>query len=229
MTVLKILSTHAVMEVVRGLEADFARANSCKLSVHYDPANALKRQIDGGADFDVAILTRAVIDDLAGQSKIIAATCVDLGKSGIGIAFRKGAPKPDISTVDAFKRTLLAASSVVRSRDGASGVYFETVLTRLGIAEAMQGKIKLGGSGRVAEMVARGEVELAVQQISELMPVVGAEMAGPFPAELQLYTLFSAGLSVGCKQPKAAQAFIDCMTAPAATQLYKAAGLEPIN
>ena len=144
------------------------------------------------------------------------------------MAVRKGAPKPDIGTIEAFKRALLAAKSVVRSAEGTSGVYFETLLDRLGIAEAMRGKIKLGPSGRVAELVASGEVEMAVQQISELLPVTGAEFAGPFPPELQLYTVFSAGVGTASKDREAAKAFINSLTAPAAVPLFKAKGLEPI-
>ena len=107
---------------------------------------------------------------------------------------RKGAAKPDLTTVEAFKRALLAAKSVVRSREGTSGLYLETLLTRLGIAEAMRGKIVLGGSGRIAELVGRGEASMAVQQIPELLPVDGVEFAGPLPDELQLYTVFSADI-----------------------------------
>ena len=108
---------------------------------------------------------------------------------------RAGAPKPDIGSVEAFKRALLAAKSVVRSREGASGAMFEAVMERLGIAEAMRDKIVIAGSGRVAEFVARGEAELAVQQISELVPVQGADFVGPFPPELQHETVFAAGVA----------------------------------
>ena len=112
---------------------------------------------------------------------MLADTRADIGRSGLGVAVRKGAPKPDIGTADAFKRALLAAKSVVRSTEGTSGQYFETLIGRLGIAEAMRDKIVLGPSGRVAELVARGEAELAVQQIAELLPVDRrATMSGRF-------------------------------------------------
>src|SRR5262249_41830557 len=157
------------------------------LMIDYDPANALKRRIEDGAAFDVAIVTRPVIDALAGQGKIVRETCADIGRSGLGVAVCKGAMKPDITTVAAFKRALLAANSVVRSKEGTSGVYFESLLMRLGLAEAMRGKIVLG-SGRIAELVVRGEAELAVQQIPELLPVEGVDFVGALPDELQLYT-----------------------------------------
>ena len=225
---IKVLSTHAVYEVLGELGPQFERTAGRRLSVGYDPANAIKRQIGEGAAFDVAIVTRAVIDNLAGQGKIAPDTCIDIARCGLGLSVRKGAPKPDIGTVEAFKRTLLAAKSVVRSKVGTSGPYFEKLLERLGIAEAMRGKIALGPSGRVAVLVAKGEAEMAVQQISELLPVTGTQFAGPFPPELQLYTVFSVGIGSACKDKESAQAFIDALTAPSAAPLFKIHGLEPI-
>jgi molybdate transport system substrate-binding protein len=167
-----------------------------------------------------------VIDALAGQGKIRQA--IDIARSGLGLAVRKGATKPDITTVDAFKRALLAAKSVVRSKEGTSGLYFETLLTRFGIADAMRSKIILGGSGRIAELVARGEADMAVQQIPELFPVAGVDFVGPLPDELQLYTVFSAGIGAACKDESAAKALIDALIAPAAAKQFRAKGLEPI-
>jgi molybdate transport system substrate-binding protein len=225
---IKVFSTHAVFEVLSELEPRFERMTGHRLSLSYDPANVIKRQIEGGGAFDVAIVTRQVIDDLAKLGKIVPDTCIDIGRCGLGVAVRKGAPKPDISTVEGFKRTMLAAKSVVRSADGTSGLYFERLLDRLGVAEDMRGKIRLGPSGRIAELVARGEAEMAVQQISELLPVTGAEFAGPFPPKLQFYTVFTVGVGTASKNREAAKAFIDFLTAPAAVPLFKTKGLEPI-
>lgn len=225
---IKVLSTHAVEEVLRVIAPSFDHANGVRLVIDYDPANALKRKIEDGAIFDVAIVTRPVIDALAAQGKIVPETCADIGRSGLGIAVRKGAVRPDVASMDAFKCSLLAAKSVVRSREGTSGLYFESLLARLGIAEAMRGKIVLGGSGRIAELVARGEAEIAVQQIPELLPVTDVDFAGPLPEELQLYTVFSAGVGADCKIPKLAKAFIDALGAPAASAVFKAKGLEPV-
>ena len=141
---------------------------------------------------------------------------------------RKGAAKPDIATTEAFKRALLAAKSVVRSIEGTSGIYFEKLLDRLGIAEAMRDKIVLGPSGRVAELVARGEAEMAIQQIPELLPVTGAQYAGPFPPELQLYSEFAAGVATASQHRETAKAFVETLTRPEAAALFMAAGLEPI-
>lgn len=225
---IRVLSTHAVYEVLGELGPQFERTSGRRLSFSYDPANAIKRQIEGGAAFDVAIVTKPVIGELTGQGKIIPETCVDLGRSGLGVSVRAGAPKPDISTVEAFTRALLAAKSLVRSRDGTSGAYFEQLLDRLAIAEAMRGKIVLGPSGRVAVLVAKGEVEMAVQQISELLPVAGTQFVGPFPQDVQLYTMFSAGVATAAQDRNAAQAFVDFIAAPSAVSFFKAKGLEPI-
>jgi len=225
---IKVLSTHAASEVLSELGPQFERTTGHRLSFSYDPANVIKRQIEGGAAFDVAIVTRQVIDDLAKQGKIVPDTRTDIGRSGLGVAVRKGALKPDISTIEGFKRAMLSTNSVVRSTEGTSGLYFEKLLDRLGIAEDMRGKIRLGPSGFIAELVASGEVEMAVQQISELLPVTGAEFVGPFPPELQLYTVFSAGVSTASKDREAAKALINTLTAPAMVQLLKAKGLEHI-
>lgn len=225
---IRVLSTHAVLDALNELGPKFERATGHRLSIGYDPAKAVKRQIENGAAFDVAIVTRPVFDDLAAQGKILLETRADIGRSGLGVAVRKGAPKPDIATTEAFKRALLAAKSVVRSTEGTSGIYFEKLLDRLGIAEAMRDKVKLGPSGRVAELVARDEADMAVQQIAELLPVTGAQYAGPFPPELQLYSEFAAGVASASKHREAAKAFIATLTTPEAIALFTAAGLEPI-
>jgi molybdate transport system substrate-binding protein len=225
---IKVLSTHAVFEVMGEIGPAFERAHGCRLSTSFDPANAIKRQIDSGAAFDVAIVSKKVLEDLVAQGSVRNETCADIGRSGLGVSVRKGAPKPDISSVEAFKRTLLAAKTVVRSKDGTSGIYFETLLERLGIAQDMRGKIRLGGSGRIAELVAKGEMEMAVQQISELLPVMGADFAGPFPPELQLYTMFSAGVGTASQQPELANALIESLMTPVAVALLKTHGLEPV-
>jgi molybdate transport system substrate-binding protein len=224
---LRVFSTHAVMEVLEGIAPVFERDSGVTLSVSYDPANVLKQRIDGGEPFDVAVVTRAVLDDFTNRSIIRADSGTDLGRSGLGISVRKGAPRPAIRTVDDFKRAMLAAKSIVRSKDGTSGIYFETLLERLGIADVMCSKVVLGPSGRVATVVAKGDVEIAVQQVSELLPVDGADFVGPLPEELQLYTMFSAGIAAASKTPDDGQKLLRAFTAPAARALFKAKGLEP--
>ena len=225
---IKVLSTHAVMEALCDLGPRFERTSGHRLTVSYDPANVIKRQIEGGGAFDVAILTKPVIDDLAGQGAILPDTRTGIARSGLGLAVRKGAPKPEIGTVEDFKRAMLTAASVVRSKDGTSGLYFASLLERLGIGEQMRSKIRFGGSGRIAELVASGEVEMAVQQIPELLPVPGVDFVGPLPMKLQIYTVFSAGISSASKEQEAAKAFVKSLTAPSAVPLFQAKGLEPI-
>jgi molybdate transport system substrate-binding protein len=226
---IKVLSTHAALDVLNVIGPKFGRAAGCLLSFGYDPAKAVKRQIENGAAFDVAIVTRPVFDDLVAQGKMLAEPRADVGRSGLGVSVRQGAVKPDISTTDAFKRALLAANTVVRSTEGTSGIYFDTLLGRLGIAEAMRDKIVLGPSGRVAELVARGEAEMAIQQIAELLPVTGAQYAGPFPPDLQLYSEFAAGVATAGKHRETAAAFVKALTTPEAAALFKAARLEPVT
>ncbi|HEY7999594.1 MAG TPA: substrate-binding domain-containing protein [Pseudolabrys sp.] len=228
MSDIKVLSTHAVYEVLGELAPAFEHESGHRLSFSYNPTAAIRREIDDGASFDVAIVTRPAIDELAVQGMILRETCADLARCGLGISVRNGAPKPDIGTVDAFRRTLLAAKSVVRSRDGASGKTFEALMDRLGIVDAMRDKIIVGPAGRIAELVARGEGELAVQQVPELVPVKGADFVGPWPDELQVYTVFAAGVATASKHRQAATAFVEALAAPSAAALYKAKGLESI-
>ena len=228
MAEIKILSTHAVQEVLSELGPAFESVSTVDLAIDYDPANALRRRIEAATPFDVAIVTRTVIDGLALKGKVRRETCKDICQSGLGVAVRQGAAAPDIATVDAFRRSLLAAHSVVRSREGTSGLYFETLLGRLGIADAMRGKVVLGPSGRIAELVARGEAEMAVQQIPELLPVKGVQYVGPLPGELQLWTVFAAGVGSNAHDPAAAKTFIEALVAPSAVALFRTKGLEPV-
>lgn len=224
---LTIFSTHALLEVLDALKAGFERAHGCRLAFTLDPSQAVRNRIENGETFDVAIVTRGVVDALAAAGRIAPDTVVALGSTGLGVAVRKGAPKPDIGSVEAFKRALLEAKSVVRSREGASGAFFASVMERLGILDAMRDKIVIAGSGRVAEYVARGEAEMAVQQISELVPVKGADFVGPFPPDLQQTSEFAAGIASASEARALAEAFIALMAAPANAPLYTASGLKP--
>jgi molybdate transport system substrate-binding protein len=224
-----ILSSHALAEVAERLAPRSAHETGSRPILHFDPSQAIARRIAEGEAFDVAIITRAAIDALAARDKIVTATCVDLARTGLGLAVRAGSAKPDIGSVEAFKHALLTARSVVRSREGASGKSFEAVLERLGIAETMRDKITVAGSGRVAEYVARGEVDLAVQQISEIVPVAGAELVGPLPAEIQVTTTFAVGIAAASAHRDAAAAFIALLAAPDAAPIYEANGLEPVH
>jgi molybdate transport system substrate-binding protein len=226
MSEIKVLSTNGVASLLRELAPQFERATGHTLVVTWGPTNGLRKQIDQGAGFDVAILTAEVTDDLIKQGKITGARS-DIAKSGIGVGIRAGARKPDIGTVDAFKRTLLAAKSVAYSAQGMSGVYFASLLQRLGIAEEMKPKSKVQSGRPTGEVAASGEAELAIQQISELLPVAGVDLVGPLPADVQVFTVFSAGLAANAKEKAGARALIDFLSAQKTNPLIKAKGLEP--
>jgi molybdate transport system substrate-binding protein len=228
---IKVLSTVALKAALdEDLLPQLARSAESKVTIKYDAAAALKKAIDGGEGFDVAILVPAGIDDLIKQGKIEAASRTNLARVGVGVAVRAGAPKPDISTAEAFKKTLLSAKSIAYgdpALGGASSVYFANLLQRLGIADEMKAKTKLTPSGEGAKAVADGTAEIGVGQISEIVPVRGAELAGPFPAEYQVYTAFTAGIAANAKDVTAAKSFLKFLTTPAALQVFKARGLDP--
>jgi molybdate transport system substrate-binding protein len=174
------------------------------------------------------VLTTAAIDDLIGQGKLVAATRAALANSGAGVAVRKGALKPDITTVDAFKNALLNAKSVAYVEQGGTGIYLKALLQRLGIADALKDKVKLlPPENPAANAVANGEAEIGMTQISEILPYTGAELVGPFPKEIQLTTSFAAAVGANARQPEAANALIKFLTAPSAAPVFKAKGLDP--
>jgi molybdate transport system substrate-binding protein len=206
---MKILCTNGVKTVMLELLPEFERARGTKVDVVWGAAAALVKEIDGGMPCDLAILTAEAIDELGKRGTVVAGSRVDLASSGIGLAVRKGATRPDIGTPEALKRALLAAKSVAHSKNGMSGIYFPTVLDRLGITDAMKGKIVVPQVPTpIGEVIARGDAELGVQQISELMPVAGVEIVGPLPPELQRVTMFSAGLMSAAADPDGARALV---------------------
>src|SRR5262245_44581335 len=224
---MKVLCTNGLKTVMLDLAPAFERTSGTKLTITWGSTNSLLKELDAGAIGDLAILTADVIDDLIKRGKVAAGSRVDLARSGIGIAVRKGARKPAIATPEELKQALLAAGSVAHSKTGLSGIYFPTVLARLGIADAMKSKIVMPEPGNpVGEVVAKGDAEIGVQQISELLPVAGIDIVGPLPAELQKITTFSAGLMTGAKDPDTAKALVKFVAAES-LPLLKGKGLEP--
>lgn len=227
---MKGLFSNGVKAVVLDLIPDFQRAAGTQLDIAWASTNMLMDEIRAGTSGDLAILTDQAIDELIRQGKVVAGSRVDLARSAIGIGVRKGAAKPDIGSPEAVKQALLAARSISYSKTGISGVYFPTVLARLGIAEAVKSKIVIPPAGvPVGEVVARGDADIGVQQISELLPVPGIEIVGPLPAGLQKMTVFSAGIFVGAKEPQIAKALVTMLTSAAAKPLYVRKGMEPIG
>jgi molybdate transport system substrate-binding protein len=178
---------------------------------------------------DIVILAAPALEDLVRQGQVAAGSRVDLVRSLVGMAVRAGAPKPDISSVDAFKRALLDAPSIAYSAS-ASGTYISTeMFQKLGIADQVMGKSRRILSERVGAVVARGEAELGFQQVSELLPVPGIDFVGTIPAEVQLVTVFSAGIASAAREPDAARALVRYFTTPAAAPTIRQTGLEPIT
>src|SRR5271163_2247119 len=192
------------------LVPEFEKATGNKVLTAYGPSmgttvNAIPVRLERGEPADVLIMVGAALDDLIKQGKVVAESRVDLARSFIGVAVRAGAPKPDLSSVEAFKRALLAARSVAYS-DSASGVYVSTeMFQKLGVADAMKGKARMIPAEPVGAVVARGEAEIGLQQASELLPVPGIDYVGPLPPEIQKVTLYSAGVASNASEPAAAR------------------------
>jgi molybdate transport system substrate-binding protein len=223
----KVLSSNGVKTVLEELVPQFEKATGHKVVIRFAPAADLKAQIDKGESFDLAVLTAALIDDLIKQGKLAADTRANLANSGAGVAIKKGAPKPDIATAEAFKRTLLDAKSIAYVGTGATGANMRKIFDRLGIAEEMKTKTRSLSGISAADAVARGDAELGFTQISEILPVAGAELAGPLPPDLQVYTAFPAAVGAGAKEPGAAKSFLDFLRIPAAAAVIRAKGMEP--
>ena len=213
---------------------EFERATGHKVITAYGPSmgttpNAIPVRLERGEPADVLILVGYALGDLIKQGKVVPDSRVDLVKSKIGVAVKSGAPKPDISSVDALKRALLAAKSVAYS-DSASGVYVSTeMFGKLGIMEEMKDKARKIPATPVAEIVAHGDAEIGFQQISELKPVAGIDIVGPLPDSLQKVTVFSAGIASSSKEPEAGKALITFLASPAAKKTIIDSGLEPIE
>ena len=225
---IKVISSVGVRAALEELKPQFERATQHKLTIAFGTAVPLKRQIEAGETFDVVILTPALVEDLVKQGKVAPGTKRDVAKAGIGVAARAGAPRPDISTAEAFKRALINAKSIVYSKEGQSGTSMARLIDRLGIAAEMKPKTVLETrSGHTAVAVVEGKAELGFTIISEILPVSGAELVGPLPAELQSYVVFTAGISPNARDAEAARALINFFTAPAALPVLKAKGMEP--
>jgi molybdate transport system substrate-binding protein len=226
---LKALISTALKTSMADFAPQFEQASEHKLVASFGSSASLKQRIDGGEPFDVAILTPDLIDDLVKTGKTVPGSRANIARTGIGVAIRAGAPKPDISTVAAFKRTLLDAKSITYgdpAHGGLSSVYFAGLLDRLGIAEAMKPKTRLGSPSEGVRPVAAGEAELGIGQASEIGLTPGAELLGPLPAEIQSYTNLTGAIAVGAEDPQGAKALIEFLTAPAALPLLRAKAME---
>jgi molybdate transport system substrate-binding protein len=225
---IRVLATNSMKTTLQELGPRFEKATEHKLVFTFNAAVPLKAEIEKGAAFDVAILSAPLTDDLIKQGKLVAATRTDVSRSGAGLAVKRGAPKPDISTTDAFKRAMIEAKSICYVEQGATGIYLKSLFERMGIAEQLKGKTKLlPPSNPAAHAVANGEAEIGMTQISEILPYPGAELVGPLPAEIQLHSVHPAAVGTEAKSPDGARAFIKFLTTPEAAAVLKSKGLEP--
>jgi molybdate transport system substrate-binding protein len=229
---LKVLVTTAMKAAIDELAPQFERASGHKLRVTYGPSGALAKRIADGEAADLIVIAGGV-DELAAQGKVAADSRSDVARVRIGVAVRKGAPKPDVGTVEAFKRTLLAAKSVAYvdpAAGGASGIYLAQMMEKIGILAQVNAKARLARGGTedmVSAIVARGDAEIGLQQISEIISVPGVDLVAPLPDELQTVTVYTAGIPTNSKEADAAKALIKFLTVPAAASIYKTKGLDP--
>ena len=183
------------------------------------------KRLAAGETYDLLIMSAPSIEEHIKTGKVLASSRVDLAKSGVGV--KAGAPKPDISTTEALKRTLSAAKSIGYST-GPSGIYMIGVFQRMGIADEIKHKLKQTPTGVfVGSIIANGEAEIGFQQVSELSHFAGVDYVGPLPAEIQQFTIFSSGIIAGAKEADAAKALVNFITAPAAAAAFKRIGMEP--
>lgn len=222
---LTVLSGGAMRGVMEEAAPLFERSHGTKTQIRFGLTSTLAEDIENGAAFDVAILPRPEIDALAQRGKIAAGSAIDVARSAIGVAVRAGASKPAIDTVAAFTRTLREARSIVYS-DGPSGLYIAGMIERLGLAAAMRPKTKFT-TGPVAELVARGEAEIGLQQIVAILPVKGAELAGPLPDELQNIIVYAAAASAAATTSQSASAFLTFLGSTDARRIVRSKGMEP--
>jgi len=225
---INVLSTLALRGVLTEIADEFRVLTGLSFAATYKSTNMALNLIAQGATADMTIITREAIDRLVRDGIIVAGSTTDLAQSGIGIAVRAGAPKPDIGTVAALKRALLETKSIAFSRLGASGIHFADVIERLGIADEVRRKAHISDS-YVGEVTARGEAEMAVQQISELMPVAGIDIVGPLPDEVQKISVFAAGIFRAARNPGGAGKLISYLAEPRLVPVLIRKGLEPVS
>ena len=224
---LKIIVGGSMTAPLNALTPEFEKATGHKLSTHFDSTPNIIARVTSGTPFDVVVVPVDVFKDAAAKARFASGPTIDIARVGYGVIVRAGAPKPDISTPDAFKSTLLAAPSVAFLPASAAGAYVTKVFERLGIAEQMKAKTKvLTAPAQIAPAVATGDAELGVFLINVLV-APGVELVGPFPGELQQELVFTSAIAADAKEADAARALIDYLKTPAAAAVIKAAGMTP--
>jgi molybdate transport system substrate-binding protein len=226
MAEIKVLSSIATKEAYLELAPQFENTSGHKVSTTWAGTTAIMQRMAAGETYDLVMISSTELDELIRQGKIVSGSRVDMAKSGIGVAVRAGAPKPDISSADALKKTLLAAKTIGYT-SGPSGVYMGSLVERMGIAADVKAKFRgVPSGGTIGTIVASGDCEIGFQQVSELVHIPGITYIGPLPAELQRVTIFSCGLQTGAPQPNAAKALVAFLTTANARAVMQKHGLE---
>jgi len=226
---IKVLSTQAVEGAYRELVPQFEKASGHKVTTTFTGTLDAQRRIAASEAYDLIIMAGPAIDDLIMSGKVVPGSRVDLARSGVGVAVRAGAPKPDIRSTDALKTTLLVATSIGIS-SGPSGVYLTELFRKLGVAGQIMSKVKQTPTGVfVGSLLVSGEVEIGFQQVSELAHYPGIDYVGPLPADIQKVTVFASGMQVGATPIDAARAWITFLTSPAAAAVFRSRSLEPAS
>lgn len=227
---IKVLSAGAYLQVLTAMTPDFEKRTGHKLAVDRGTVGQLMKRVGDGEAFDLVVVTPAGIEKLIAANHVAPGTMKPLARVGIGVMVKEGGPTPDVGTVEAFKKTLLAAKTVAYidpKSGGSSGIYTDQLLDKLGIADQIKPKAKLKPGGHVAELVVSGEAEIGLQQISEIVPVKGVAFAGPLPKEIQNYTVYAAGVGAKAGSAGAARALLEALVGPGAAAELKAKGMEP--
>jgi molybdate transport system substrate-binding protein len=225
----KVLASNGVKSAIEALAPAFERSSGHRLSIGFGLGAALKRRIEAGEAFDLAILTAAAVDELAKQGRLDASSRASLARSGVGIGIKQGAPRADIGSREALERTLLAARSITWAREGVGGVYFAALLERMGITARMKPKIVPAEAAvEVGRLVVEGKAQYGVILLNELLDLPGVEVLGPLPPEVQGYTVFLAGVGAGSGNAPAARALIDFLRTPSSRDVFQSKGQEPV-
>lgn len=224
---IRLGTTRAVATILSEIGAQFEKSTGHTLKVSSDLGPNIVKRIDAGEKFDLIIVGPTQIDELIKAGRLMAATRTGIVRSGIGVEVRAGAPKPDISSVDAFKTALLNARSIGYLKEGASGVYIAGMLERLGIADAIKAKVTRPETDIVSQLVAEGEIELGMVVSTQILTTKGVELVGPLPPELQFFITFVGAISSDSPAPEAAKSLVEFLKGPTALPVIKAQGMEP--
>jgi molybdate transport system substrate-binding protein len=224
---IRVLCSNGLRAVVETLAPEFEKASGHRLSVDFSSTATLTKRIQSGEAFDVTLLTIDAVDVLVEAGRLAPETRVELARSGIGVGYRSGGSRPDVSSPEALRQSLLRARSIVYTRDGASRPHIDRMLDSLGIAAAVGSRTSLLGPGEGPAWVARGQAEIVMTLVSEILPVAGVELAGPFPERFQSYLTFAAAASAVTAEAGAVQSFVTFLTRADNAVAYRKQGMEP--